>query len=251
MDFNIPEDASPEFKAFVSDEANAALIKTLIDTAKTPIAQKRDELLSKQSELNKRITELGGLDHLSELSQKAAEAAAAAATAQQEAIEKSGNVEQLKKHYGEQLAARDNELSTLKQSILREKTSAKIDSAIREAKGSPELLSPHVAGRVRTEMVDGKVQITVLTANGIDMLTEDGKPATLRDLINELRSSPIFQRAFEAPAVGGTGGRSSSTPSASNPWNPASPNVTEQMRLYRQDKAAAQRMAAEFNVTLR
>lgn len=251
MEFTIPEDASPELKSFLENETNKAAVASLIEQAKAPITSKRDELLSKQVEFNKKIDALGGLERIESLAKQAAAAEEARKKAELEAVEKSGDLTKLKEHYGNQLADRERELNDLKASITQEKANAKIAAAIREANGVPDLLAPHVASRVRASMVDGKLELTVLAPNGVDMLTSDGKPASLKDLIGELRTSPIYQRAFEAPAAGGTGGKTSTTPSVNNPWNPATKNVTEQMRLYRQDKAAAQRMAAEFNITLR
>jgi hypothetical protein len=248
MDFTIPEDASPEFKSFI--EANAQTVAKMIEGAKSPLVQKRDELINEQRALQKKIEAYGGFDQIDTIYQKTSEAETARKKAEAEAIEKSGDVEKLKAHYAEQLSARDKELSDMRASALNEKVSAKINAAIREAKGVPELLEPHVRSRIQSALVDGQLKITVLNESGGPMLKSDGKEATVKDLISELRTNAIYQRAFEAPAANGTGGKESSGASVANPWNPATKNVTEQMKLYRQDKAAAQRMAAEFNVKL-
>lgn len=251
MEFEIPEDATPELKSFLESEANKAAVAALVEAQTRGLKTKRDELLGNQAALNKRFEQYGGLDGMEALAKQAADAEQARKKAEQEVLEKSGNVEDVKKHYSGQLSAAQQELADLKAAILNEKVSAKINAEIREAKGVPELLESHVRSRVRSEMVDGKLKITVLNASGGPMLKDDGKEASVKDLISELRTNAIYQRAFEAPTAGGTGGKESSGASvAANPWNPVTKNVTEQMKLYHQDKAAAQRMAAEFNVKL-
>jgi hypothetical protein len=250
MSFELPKDLPTEISTVLSSEAGQAVLNQIIEQAKTPLVQKRDELLSQianyKSTLSK-VDELGGIETLTQAQQARLEAE----RARQAALAASGDVEAIKKQYSDQLSNKDQELTALRQSILDEKVTSKLSSAIREAKGVPELLEPHLKSRIRSELVDGKVQITVLTSAGTPMINSDGKDATVADLLNEFRSSPIFQRAFEAPIASGTGARASSgAPTSNNPWNPASKNITQQMQMYRQDPATAKRLAAEHGVTL-
>jgi len=253
MDLTLPDNVSPEVAAVLQKDDVKAVIATLIEQAKSPLITKRDDLLGQLTTFKQqlaKVEELGGLQAITDLAEQARTAAEAKRQAELLAAEKDGNAEVLKKHYGDQLSAKEQELATLRQTIIDEKVSNKLSAAIREAKGVPELLEPHLRNRIRAELKDGKVAITVLAPNGVPMLKDDGKEANLGDLINELKGSPIFQRAFEAPGTTGSGARPSGSPSSTNPWNPASRNLSEQMKVYRQDPALAKRLAAEFNVAL-
>jgi hypothetical protein len=201
---------------------------------------KRDELLSQVTAFGTRLKTFEDAATAAENARRAAEA---------DAIEKGGNAEEVKKHFTGLLTAKEQELAQVRESILTEKVANKLNAAIREAKGVPELLEPHLRGRIKAEMVDGKLKMSILTVNGMPMMVGD-KDATLSDLLGEFKSNATFGRAFEAPAAGGAGGKASGTTTPGNPWAPATRNVTEQMRLYRTDKAAAIRAAAEHGVVL-
>lgn len=247
-DLNL-EGVSPEIAAVLQSDTVKALIASAIEQAKAPLVAKRDELLGTLTETRgrmKQYDDLGGLQALTELqaSQAAAEAARQAALAQ------SGDVEAIKTHYSNQLSTKDKELNDLRASVMNEKVSNKLNAAIREAKGVPELLQPHLTGRVRSELVDGQVKITVLTASGVPALNADGKEASISDLLAEFKGNAIFGRAFEAPVANGSGSKASGAQSANNPFAPASKNITEQMKMYKQDKALAVRMAAEHGIHL-
>lgn len=243
------ESLPPEIAAALTSVAAQTLIAAQIEAAKTPLVQKRDELFAQLGESKKtlkQIEELGGLETLTNLRTTAQENEAARKAAELAAAEKNGDSERIKSHYAEQLAAKDKEMSDLRNSILQEKVSAKLNAAIREAKGVPELLEPHLKGRLKASMEDGKVKLTVLDENGIESLNK-----SVKDLVEEFRGNSVYGRAFEASAASGAGSRpSNATATGGNPWNPASKNTTEQMRMYRTDKAAAVRMAAEHGVQL-
>jgi len=247
--FQLPDGTSPELAAIFAKDDVQAILATLIEAGRTPLVQKRDELLGElttaKATLSK-VNALGGLDALT----SAQTARADAVAAQQAALVASGDVEAVKRQYSEQLSAKDSELQTLRQSMIDEKVSSKLNKEIRDADGVPELLEPHIKGRIRSELVDGKVRITVLSTTGAPMLNTDGKDAGLGDLIAELKASAIFKRAFNAPAISGSGTRQSGVAGQSNPWNPATRNITQQMSLYRTDPASAKRQAAEHGVNL-
>lgn len=243
----------PEVQSVLGREDVQALLNSTIDKAKAPLLTKRDELLGQLTTAKQtlqQVQDLGGLEALTAAQQARADADAAKRAAEIAEAEKNGNAEQLKKHYSDQLSAKDQELQSLRQLMIDEKVSSKLGREIREAKGTPELLEPHLKNRIKAELKDGKVQITVLTPSGMPMLKDDGKEATIADLIAELKASPIYQRAFEAPSVSGAGSRPSQTPGANNPWAPNTFNITQQMQLFRQDPAAARRMAAEYGKTI-
>lgn len=244
------EGVAPELATVLQSDAAKAVIAAAIEAAKSPLVQNRDKVLgdlAAQKARLKQYDDLGGLETLTAAQQARAEAAEAARIA----AETSTNAETVKKHYSEQLSAKDQELNALRTSILDEKVSNKLNSAIREAKGVPELLEPHLRNRIKAELVGGKVQITVLNAAGAPMLNDNGKEATMADLMAEFKGNAIYGRAFEAPQASGSGGRASESTTTANPFAKATHNVTEQSRLYRQDKALAIRLAAEAGITIR
>lgn len=232
---------------FQKPEVLEALNK-VYERREAPLKSKRDELLAKISETNEVLKSMGGLDSIKTLAQQAADAQRAAA----EAAAKSTDVETVRKTYSEQLAAEKAEKEGLRKLILTEKVDNVVGKAIREAKGSSELLAPHINGRIKSELVEGQVKITVLSPNGVPMLRDDGKEATVNDLINEFKNSTTYSRAFEAVNVSGTGAKDAkpALTGSVNPWLPASKNITQQMQLARSNPELAKSMAAQAGIAL-
>ena len=241
MDLQLPADLAPELKTVLEKPEVAAVLTNLIAAAKAPLLANKDAVLADLATVKSK---------LKTFEDAATQATAAAEAARLAAAEKDGNIETVKKHYGDQLAAKETELSTLRQSIVNEKVSAKVTRAISEADGVPDLLEHHIRNRVKAELVDGKVKLTVLNAAGAPMLTADGKEASMKDLLAEFKANPTFQPAFKAPHISGGGSRPSDTGGATNPWAKASFNMTEQMKLFKQNPALAREMAAQHGVKL-
>lgn len=240
MDFQLPADLAPELKSVFEKPEVAAVLTTLITAAKAPLITNRDDVLGQLATVKTK---------LKTFEDAAAKAQADADAAKLAAAEKDGTVETVKTHFTGLLSAKEKELNDLRMSILNEKVTNKLITAIREGDAVPELLEPHLRGRIKADMVEGKLKVSILTANGMPMVV-DGKDASLKDLLAEFKANPTFQPAFKAPAAGGSGSRETQGLSGSNPWAKATFNVTEQMKLYRTDKAAAIRMAAQHGVTL-
>jgi hypothetical protein len=72
--------------------------------------------------------------------------------------------------------------------------------------------------------------------------------------MSEFKNSSIYSRAFEADNKQGSGSKTNSGAgvSSNNPFQKGTPsfNVTEQMRLYKQDPQLAKQLAAQAGVTL-
>jgi hypothetical protein len=234
---------------FARDDVKAFLTKT-IEGAKAPLVSKRDELLANLTETKthlQKVNELGGLEALTAAQQARAEAAEAKRQADLIKAEKEGDLATIRKNFQDEVSKRDTELSTLRQSILAEKVDAALTNAVTSAKGVPELLMSALKARIKSEMVDGKARITVLGADGVAPLKE----LTIDDLVNEFKSHSVYQRAFEANGVSGTGGRQSTGASTSdNPFAKASFNLTKQMAMYRENPSQAIRLAAEQGIKL-
>lgn len=79
-------------------------------------------------------------------------------------------------------------------------------AAIAEAKGSVELLLPHVLSHTRLVEADGKFKIEVVDADG-NVQIADGRatPMDLKGLVAQMRASDTFSRAFDGEGHSGSG----------------------------------------------
>lgn len=247
----LPEGIEDEavLSVFKDPKVQEALKRTL-DKREAPLKNKRDELLGNHKALSDQIKEIGGLDAAREAVSKIQKLEAEHREAQQKALMASGDVEKISKAYQTQLAEKDNELTTFKQTLVKKELSSRVSDAIRKADGVPELLSDRLGARVQGRLGDdGSIELTVLNANGSPMLLSDGKSASLTDLVNEFRNDPVFGVAFKVNPKSGTGGKTATggAKTAGNPFDRSSPsrNVTEQMKLKKADPIRARQLAQE------
>lgn len=92
---------------------------------------------------------------------------------------------------------------------------ASATAALAEAKGSVDLLLPHVRNAAKVKEVDGKFVVEVTDKDGNVLLDNKGAPISIKDYVAELRKSDTYARAFDGegqsgsgtPAGGGTGGQ--------------------------------------------
>lgn len=123
-------------------------------------------------------------------------------------------------------------------------------SAIAKHKGVAELLLPVITPRVRVTETDTGFAIQVLDENGNpEIAVRDGKPvpATIEDLVVKLKSHTVFGRAFEASGQTGSGARGSTTGGGAgvkNPFAAATFNLTEQMKLIKDNPSLASALQA-------
>lgn len=132
---------------------------------------------------------------------------------------------------------------------------AEITKAVTEAKGVPELLGHVIRGQLDVQRTDGnKFNLRVLGPDGQPRIKDSqGNPYALSDLVADLKQDPKYGRAFEASGAAGSGATGSSGSrggGAANPFKADSRNVTEQMRLAKENPAEAKRLAAEAGVKL-
>lgn len=79
-------------------------------------------------------------------------------------------------------------------------------AAIAEAKGSVELLLPHVRAHTRVKEVDGGFMVEVVDKDGNARIADaKGSPMDIKGLVAEMRQSDTFGRAFEGTGNSGTG----------------------------------------------
>lgn len=111
----------------------------------------------------------------------------------------------LEKHNGEMQALKDRD-SHLTKTIEGLLIDAAATSALAEAKGSVELLLPHVRAHTRVKEVDGKFAVEVVDKDGNAKIADSkGTPMDIKGLVAEMRQSEAFGRAFEGSGQTGTG----------------------------------------------
>lgn len=148
----------------------------------------------KAREALSRLEELGNLDPAKE-ADKIANTKFEAAKAQL-----------LDKHKGE-IEAREGKIGSLTKTIESLLIDANATAAIAEAKGSVELLLPHVQKHTRVrEAEGGKYLVEVVDKDGNARIgNAKGDPMTISDLVQEMRRSDAFGRAFEGSGQSGSG----------------------------------------------
>jgi len=124
-----------------------------------------------------------------------------------------------------------------------------LSDEIAKKKGNAAILLANMRGRVKGEIgEDGKVKITVLAANGDELLSDAGTPGTVADLVESYRRNETFGIAFEADGGGsGAGGGGTKKPGnvGKNPFKKATWNLTEQSRLRASNPTLADQLKRE------
>jgi len=83
---------------------------------------------------------------------------------------------------------------------------AEARAAIHAEHGIAELLLPVIVPRLILAESEAGITVTIRGEGDVPAENpEDGTPLTPRDLVRELQASPVYGRAFEPPARGGSG----------------------------------------------
>jgi hypothetical protein len=234
-------------KALTDNPKLAEALSSFISDREKPLLSKRDELLSKNKELSEFLESVGGKDSVANLHRQKTEAEAKA----KKALEESTNVDELRSHFAVELKSREDEISKLRNEKKDAKVRSTINRALNEFGGDSKLLGPHIQSRVTADLDGDAVKITVLKEGKPWLVGTEAKPATVKDLLEELKKDPSFAKAFDPKNVTGTGAKGSANGlhGIVNPWAKESLNVTEQGRIAvsNPDLAKALRAAAGIN----
>lgn len=111
---------------------------------------------------------------------------------------------QMNEKHATELKAKDEKLSTVESRLRAEIVDKAAVAAIAAAKGVPELLLPHVQRHVK---VDENYNVQVVDAKGDPRVNGKGEPLTISDLVDEMKQTEIFGRAFEGSGHSGSGTR--------------------------------------------
>lgn len=104
------------------------------------------------------------------------------------------------------IAAKDSELTKLRQRLEQQFVDTAAIAAITAEKGLPELLMPAVRNSIKvTEGPNGILELQVVDTKGEPRVNGKGEPLTLAELVSEMRGSDIYGRAFEGSGASGSG----------------------------------------------
>lgn len=193
-------------KAFLASEEGSKLIED--SEAVKSLRSKRDELLGEKDKWKQKWEKYESLGDVETL-QKALEAAKKGEGNKTNSTQVDPDlVESLKK----QLTERDQALDLFKTNFIKSQVDATVEAAITEAKGNSRLLKHIVQERIKTSLSDdGQVQIEVYTKDGKKMFRNDSSPASISDLIADLRNDEDLGIAFASSGANGSGTRTAST----------------------------------------
>jgi regulator of replication initiation timing len=116
---------------------------------------------------------------------------------------------QLLERHGAEIKAKEDRIGQLTGEVERLLVEQVATTAIAEAKGSVELLLPHITKHTRVKEVDGKFITEVVDKDGNTRIADSaGTPMDIAGLVADMRrpGSP-FERAFDAPDTSGSGKR--------------------------------------------
>lgn len=138
---------------------------------------------------------------------------AAQAQAERDKLTKAGEWDKLRGQMTEQhqaeLAKREEKATAYRAQLEKHLVDAAGTAAIAAAKGSAELLLPHVKSRVKVIEENGEFAVRIVDATGNPRVNGKGEFLSMSDLVGEMRQSDVFAPAFQAPAASGGGARPS------------------------------------------
>lgn len=138
---------------------------------------------------------------------------AAQAQADRDKLTKAGEWDKLRGQMTEQhqaeLTKREEALKGMRGQLEKHLVDAAGVAAIAAAKGSSELLLPHVKSRVKVIEEGGEFAVRVVDAAGNPRVNGSGEFLSINDLVSEMRQNEVFAPAFMAPSASGGGAQQS------------------------------------------
>jgi hypothetical protein len=118
--------------------------------------------------------------------------------------------EQMTTQHTAELTKREESATKLRGQLERHLVDAAATAALAAAKGSPDLLLPHVKTRVKVVEENGEYAVRIVDAAGNPRVNGKGEFLSMSDLVGEMRQSEVFAPAFLAPGASGGGARQTS-----------------------------------------
>lgn len=166
------------------------------------LTKNRDELLREKKRLEEKYAGIDPQKYQELLRQREVE--------ERRSLEGKGAWEaleqQLKDRHSQELKAREDRIGSLTHALEQHMVDAEATAAISAAKGVPALLLPHVKQHVKVFEEDGRFVARVVDENGNSRIGDaKGTPMTIKQLVDEMKFSEVYGRAFEATYARGTG----------------------------------------------
>lgn len=205
-------DAIPEAQRSLYKEVNGKFTLD-VDGYEDPVGLK--SALTKEREAAKAATrQAQAWQALGKTPEEIAALVEAQAQAERDKLTKGGEWDKLKAQMSDQhkqeLSKKDERITTLTKSLEGRLIDADATAAIAAAKGVPALLLPHVRAAVRVVEDGGDFKVQVVDATGNPRVNGKGEFLSIADLVDEMRQSEVFGRAFEAKSTTGSGAFNSS-----------------------------------------
>lgn len=120
------------------------------------------------------------------------------------------NLDKVRKEMGDKhaqdLAAKDTELAAKDKALEKHLIGDVATRALAEAKGSVELLLPHIQSHCKVVQTEGgDYEVRVLDSAGDIRFNGAGQPMSVTDFVTEMKTKDAYARAFESEAPGGGG----------------------------------------------
>ena len=114
---------------------------------------------------------------------------------------------QLQEKSSAEIKTREDRIGQLTSVLQETLIDREATGALAEAKGSVDLLLPHVQRYTRVKETDnGRFAVEIVDGEGNARIKDSsGAPMTIKDLVAEMRASEKFGRAFEASGQSGAG----------------------------------------------
>jgi len=239
----------PETKAAIEAAAIQAA-KGIMEAEHAGLLAKRDELLGDNKTLRDKLNNFEGVD-ADEFRNMKTEAE----RAEEEKLRKDKDFDQILANQETKLQGvigeKETALQKLRNELHREKITTVATRALADAKGSAELLMPHMTARMA---LDDDNAVVVNGKDGTPMFNGQGQRASVTDLVAELKSDPVMSRAFDAGVVSGTGSRNSGNGTSKAGTTTGNPFVRDKegrwdiyagMKLVKENPEEARRLADE------
>lgn len=161
-----------------------------------------------------------------------------------------GYKKELQEAHARELEQRDAAAAALRAQLDNELVTNAITGSIGKAKGSIDLLLPHLRNAVKLIDEDGVLAARVVDAKGTPRIdTKTGDFLSIDQLLEEMKNTDTFAPCFEGTRASGSGARGGAGGSAQqNPWAGGSLNLTEQGRITRENPGLAAKLKSEAGV---
>lgn len=171
--------------------------------------------------------------------------------AEEEKATKAGEWDKLKgqiveKHMKE-LKSKDDAIASMKQTLEKHLVDAAATEAIAAAKGVPPLLLPHVRAYAKVVEDNGEYVVRIVDAKGDPRVNQKGDFLSIKDLVEEMRQSEVFGRAFDASGRTGSGAPLNQRPGGSAPITLSREDAKDPAK-YRAAKEAAAKAGVEIQI---